>query len=180
MTTNDEKRYGPTAGRVTGWIGLLGCASVAIVLPFTGQDRTTVRFAVSMALAGVVIWAFVARPRITLTPTTLHLRNPLSSWWVPVGLVDEVVVRLTTRVTASGRTFDATAVGRPARSFARTMAKPWEAPDLVADLMVADVLAASASARAVGPVTGRIERHWAVPELGAIAILSLALLVLFL
>lgn len=179
MTTNEEKRYGPTTGLVTGWIGVVGCAAAAICLPFTGQDRTTFRFALVFALAGVVIWAFLARPRIVLTSTTLVLRNPLSSWSLPVGLIDEVIVGFATRVTAVGRTYDATAVSRPPRAFARPATKRWASPDLVVEIMVQDVLAAAKLARAAGPEAGTIQRHWAVPELSAIGVLSLALLVLF-
>lgn len=178
MTTSQEKRYGPTAGLITGWIGLVGCAGFAIYLPFTGQDRTTLRFAVATVLAGLVIWAFMVRPRVILTPTTLHLRNPLSTWSLPVGLVDDVLVGFTTRVTAAGRTLDATAVGRPTKAFARKATKAWGSPDQEPDIMVGDVLAAAKQARAAGEEPGTIQRHWAVPELAAIAILSLALLVL--
>lgn len=178
MRTDDARRYGPTGGLIIGWIGLVGCAVVAIVLPFTGQDRETLRFALAVALVGVVIWAFVVRPRIILTATTLELRNPLSAWSVPVDLVDKVEVDFTTRVTAMGRTLNATGVGRNPRGLTRTATPPWTSADRVVDIMVQDVLAAAAQARGADPAGGAIERHWAVPELAVIAVLSLAVLVL--
>ena len=179
MAAEDETRYGPTAGLTAGWIGVVLCAALAVGLPFTGQDRTTLRFAVGGALAAVVIWTFTIRPRIILAPGTLALRNPLSTWLVPVGLVDDVVVRVTTHVVVGERVFEGVAVGKTLRVLAGSKLV-WGNPDPVPDLLVQRVLAAAENARAAGTPTGEPERVWAVPVLVAAGVLGVALLALFL
>lgn len=175
---NEVRRYGPTSGLVTGWIGLAGCALLAVGMPFTGQDQTTLRVAVGAALAGVVIWMIMLRPNVILTSSLLELRNPLTTWQIPVGLVDAITVGVVARVEAAGRSYDAVAVGRPVRVVRRNAERPWGSSDMVADRLTEDVLHAAATARAVGQETGIVQRLWAVPELSAIGVLSLVLLVL--
>lgn len=180
MTTDDETRYGPTSGLVSGWIAVVLCAALAVVLPFAGQDRTTLRFAVGAALAALVIWAYTARPRIIMRPGTLVLRNPWSTWLVPVGLVDDVHVRLTTRVMVAGRSYEGVAVGKALRVLSGAKPRSWGTVDPVPDLLEERVLAAAESARAVGSPAGEVVRVWAVPELVVVAVLGVVELALVL
>lgn len=179
MTEIEEKRFGPTSGVVTGWIGIAGCAAVVVLLPFASNDRTAFRFVVGAALAAVFIWAFVARPRIILSPSRLRLRNALSTWEIPTALVDGITIGVVTRVEVAGRPYDGAAVGRPVRLFKRAGESRWSSPDLVPDLLIEEVELAAAAARAAGHAGGDVKRVWAVPELTAIGVLSLALLILF-
>ena len=74
-------------------VGLAAAALLAVGLPLYEQDRATIRFAVGAALVGVLVWAFILRPRIILrTDGTVLLRNVFSTWTVPLAGVETVAV----------------------------------------------------------------------------------------
>jgi hypothetical protein len=198
-----EQRYGPTSGAITGALGVVGCLVVAVGLPFAQHDVLTARWALGAGAGAVLIWSFMLRPRIIVHPETLELRNPLSSWLVPLAGVEAVQVRAVTRIrTVSGGTYDAVAVGRPIRSLtgrtprrsvlgvggfggrvdlapdpppASPRYRRTEGPDAIADLMTEQILAAAARAKDAGFADGPARRPWALPELVLMATMLLAL-----
>ncbi len=195
-----EQRYGPTSGNVSGVVGMLGCLVAAVWLPIAEHDLVATRWALGAGAGAVAIWAYMLRPRIIVQPETLVLRNPLSSWLVPLAGVRVVQVRVLTRITTTaGTTYDAVAVGRPIKSltgrkrttsfgvFGRSVsADPdpvsskfryarTDTPDGTADLMTEQVLAAADRAREAGRADGPVRRVWATPELVLISAMLIAL-----
>lgn len=195
-----EQRYGPTSGTVTGALGVLICLVVAVWLPIASHDLVATRWALGIGAGAVLIWAFMLRPRIVVQPEMLVLRNPLSSWLVPLACVEVVQVCLLTRIgTTGGATYDAVAVARPLRSltgrqrlqpsglFGRALSQDsgsespklryarTNTPDGIADLMTEQILAAAHGAREAGAAAGPVRRVWAIPELAVTATLLVGL-----
>lgn len=183
-----EQRYGPTSGTLSGWAGLVFCAAVVVALLLGGPDLVRVRWTIAVLAVGVAIWAVMLRPLIIVRAPVVELRNPFSSWLVPLATIDLVVVRVITRIEAGGRTYDAVAVGRRIRkmvsreqrdpiSESRTKRIDASTPETLADLMTGQILAAAENARRSGQDAGPAVRVWAVPELAVLAALVVALVV---
>lgn len=175
---DDDVRFGPTSGVVSGWLGVVLCAGVAVLALVSGADRGSFRIVLCAAAAGVLVWCFLLRPRIVVrAPAELVLRNAVSSWVLPLAAVQAVTVRAITKVEAGGRRYDALAVGRSMRPRRAGSAHPHDAVE-EADLVVQVLLAEADQARKLGTGTGSPRRVWAVPELTALAVLALAVLLL--
>lgn len=110
MAASASQSFGPTSGLFTGWFsGALFVVGGVIV----GLSGSIGWGALLLALA-LVLWCFLARPRIVLEAGSLELRNAFSSWVVPLAAIDDVSVRHTTVVTVDGSTYVGDAVGRSA------------------------------------------------------------------
>jgi hypothetical protein len=173
--TIKEQRYGPTTGTVTGWIGLTMCTT-AVVLTLLDPTTVRIRYALVYALLGVVVWAYILRPRVIIRePTALLLRNAFSTWEVPLAAVTSVGVKAIIRVRTGERAYDGIGVGRRVMKMVRgpqghlhgpTIKHPRvDSPEAVADLVVEQVLAASERARESGQPTNPALRRWAWLEL---------------
>lgn len=191
-----EQRYGPTSGTVSGYFGLVLCALV-IGLVVTGDlTAGAVRVIAAAAGAAVLIWAYMLRPRIILEAdgATLVLRNPLSSWRIPVASVRVVAVKAVTTVGTDDARYDAVAVGYPLRTLVRDsrQGRPRMDEPRVDDgsraegrhdeqsVMTEMVLAAAERARQVGAVAGPVQRIYAVAELALVGIATLTFVATYL
>lgn len=191
--TIPEQRYGPTTGGVTGWLGLVLCVGGIVPLlmdPTAGR----IRLALAIALAGVVVWSFMLRPRIIIRePATLLLRNPFSTWQVPLAAINRVQVKAITRVEVEDGGYNGVAVGRRVRAMVRGPVTKYgdglitpglrlgtpprrepkhpsaTSPEAIADLLTEQILAASDRARESGQPTGPVLRRWAWVELALLA-----------
>lgn len=185
-----QHRFPPTSGVVAGWIGVaLAVAGVTTAL-VSDPSRNGVRFALAAGAFGVLVWCNMLRPRVVIGPRVLELRNAYSSWHVPLRAVRRVAVRAITRVYTEERAFNAVAVGRPVRAMIRPQVRPGDVSDivasrdqldsdLVADFVTDQILIAADRARSEGQEPGAVTRTWAVPELGALALLLVGLFLSF-
>jgi hypothetical protein len=114
-----EPSFGPTSGTVSGWLGE-GLVVFVIGLMLV-EERTLdgLRVCVGAALAGVVLWTMLLRPRVVLRREALLLRNGYLDTLVPYGLVDTFTVRAVTNVWVGKKRYVGTAVGRSVRSMVR-------------------------------------------------------------
>jgi hypothetical protein len=175
-----------------------------VVILLDNRSLGAVRFALVVAICGVLIWCYLLRPRLVIGATELELRNPFSSWHVPLADVRRVAVRAITSVYTEERRYDGVAIGRPIRSLRRqppraatigfpglggrqlpdlgpqpTQPRPLDSLDAdgVADLVVEQVLVASDQAR-TRPHDGlTARRSWAWVELSALAALVAGVIV---
>ncbi|MFL6155781.1 MAG: hypothetical protein ACJ72D_06820 [Marmoricola sp.] len=199
-----EQRYGPTSGTLSGWAGLVLCALLVVAFSVSHFDAVSVRWILVVLAVAVLIWSMMLRPVIIVRGATVVLRNPFSSWLVPLAAIEVVAVRAVTRIEAGGQGYNAVAVGRRVRkmvgresagritdlgSSGGRLSTPPEpktnridasTPERLADLMTDQILAAADDARRSGQQPGPVERVWAWPELGALAALVTALVVLLL
>jgi hypothetical protein len=186
-TTSGKQAYGPTSGVVTGWIGLVGGIGLGVVVVVSDHDLVGVRWALALAALGVVLWAYLLRPRIILdhASSTLVLRNPLTTWRIPLATVRMVGVKTVTTVKTDDARYDAVAVGYPLRKVLRA-SRPGAGPSPRRErideqgVMVETVLAAADKARLEHPADVPAVRSYAVVELGLLGAAVLALAVTFL
>lgn len=114
-----EEKFSSPGNRLLGAIGIaLGAAAVlAMAVDGPGRSELVAIFAISFVAA--LFWAFLVRPQIRLTPTTLTLRNPLVSHRIPLQLVKAVEVRRYTIVSLTDSELTSTAMSRGIREIAR-------------------------------------------------------------
>jgi len=204
--TITEQKYGPTTGALTGWLGLVLCVG-GIVPLLTDPTAGRIRLAFAIALAGVVVWSFMLRPRIIIReqePSTLLLRNPFSTWQVPLAAINRVQIKAITRVEVEGAGYDGVAVGRRVKAMVRgpvvkhgdglltpglRLGTPPRrepkhpsatSPEAIADLLTEQILAASDRAKESGQPTEPVLRHWAWVELVLLAAGAVGLAVTYL
>lgn len=112
------EHFVPTAGRITGVLGLLLAATVLVV----GVVRPGGVIAPVMALAvlgGAVAWAAQLRPRVSVDAETLYLRNMVETIELPLAAVDELVVRQVLAVRVGEKRFVCPGLGRKLRKIVR-------------------------------------------------------------
>lgn len=201
-----EQRYGPTSGIATGVFGLVVVAVMLGAAAASGLSPGSVRTGLAAAALAILAWAFLLKPRIIVEEGghILVLRNPLVSHRIPLAAVKVVGVRTVTTVKTEEGRFDAVAVGYPLRKIVRGGAAraPRALPGLgipgpelpakpprtrephagegdIQELMTNRILAAAERARATGVEAGRVERRYAVVEIGLLVALAIGFLLTF-
>lgn len=203
------QRFGPTSGLITGTLGLLGCAVAMVAVLVDDVSTGSIRVALGIGTVGVLVWAYLLRPRIIVeSGGTLLLRNAFADWRVPLAGIKVVGVRAVTTVkTADGGRYEGVAVGRKIRSMVRGdrpspgggflrlggVLGPGAAPvpeppaprptrpteRALPDFVTEQVLNAAGRARDLGIPDGPAQRLYAVPELVAFGLFLAAFAVSF-
>lgn len=117
----NEEKFSSPGNKVLGFmgVGLGAIAIVAILANGPGRDEVVAIFVI--ALVVTLFWAFLLRPQIRLTPTTLTLRNALTTVTVPVHRVTAVEVRRYTVIGLDDSTrLTSTAMSRGIYQMARS------------------------------------------------------------
>lgn len=182
-------RFGPTSGVVTGWIGLSLAALVVVTSAVGARSADDVRMVLGAAAAGVLVWAYLLRPRVLLTERSVVLRNPLSQWEVPLASITGVRVRSVTRLEVTGRDREliGVGVGRHLRKMAgervreRSSTEP-AGPERPrhsdeADVMITRIESLIALAGGAADSGAQVRRRWAWPEIAALLVLVAGLVV---
>lgn len=167
MATSSSQSFGPTSGLVTGWFSgalfLVGGVFVAL--------NGSVGWGALLLALALLLWCFLARPRIVVDSGVLELRNAFSSWVVPLAAVDDVTVRHSTVVTVGDKTYVGDAVGRSALEVLGREGRSGVPDDVVA-VIEKEKSRARASRRS------EVRKVYAVPHLVALGVLLLVFLVL--
>ncbi|KAJ1684400.1 hypothetical protein LUZ63_020155 [Rhynchospora breviuscula] len=108
-----------TSGTVTGWLGLVLVAVGLYVVAVETSGLATVRGVLALLLVGVLVHAYLMRPRVSIADDDLVLVNPLSTVRVPLQRVRHVTVRSITKVTTQERAYSGIGVGRTMRQMVR-------------------------------------------------------------
>jgi hypothetical protein len=200
---DSDRLFRPTSGTAVGWTGVVLAAGGVVTALVGDHTLGGTRFALAAAIFGLLVHCFMLRPRLVIRRTDLELRNPFGSWHVPLAGVRSVVVRAVTRVYTDDRRYDGVAVGRPVRSMVRgkrgrqvsigvpglgasritedesatRVPRGQLDTDMVADFVVEQILFAADRARTAPGPAGTPTRSWAWPELTALAVLVVALVV---
>ena len=125
---SDESRedgldhFPPTGGRVHGVVGLVMAAGF---LGMWALDRDDVPdpLAAAALVGGVLFWAALLRPRVSVSRETLHLRNMLETVHLPLAAIDELVVGHVLMLRVGDKKFVSPAIGRKPREV-RRVARP--------------------------------------------------------
>jgi hypothetical protein len=197
MADDGIERFHPTSGRAAGVVGL---ALVAVLLAVAALDGAPVWMFGGLAVIGVLVWASMLRPRVQIADDRLELRNMFVDVDIPVGAIEQVAVRQVLAVRAGDRRFVSPAIGRTLRQVVRSGRRGeaagagGEERDLVAlatasypDYVEERIRLAAADHRKRLGVTRwsqeqqalalDVRREPARPELGALAVAALVLLV---
>ena len=115
-TTEPVERFKPTSGALHGYFGLAICAFGIGYVALAEQTLTGLRIALGLATFAVLVWISTLRPRATLYPEHLLLKNSLVDVRIPLRLVQDIVVTRTLNVWAGGKRYVCIGIGKPLRS----------------------------------------------------------------
>jgi hypothetical protein len=109
------ERFRPTSGRFLGWSSMLVALLLIGYVAVTSPSLDGLRVVLGLSFAAALVWATQLRPRATLYPATLELRNSFRDATVPLARIDEVTVRRTLNVWAAGERYVCIGIGTPLR-----------------------------------------------------------------
>lgn len=172
-------RFGPTNGGILGWVGVVLAVVVAVFVAVTDPSLIGLRVVLGLAVMALLIWVALLRPRAIAHRDTLVLRNMLFDTIIPLAVIDRVVVSHSLVVWVDEERHSCPGIGRSTRSMMRAQAgKGPTASDDYPDFVESTIEDLARSARRDrGGEDGRVRRAWAVPELVALGLLSVAVLV---
>lgn len=188
MADEVVENFRPTSGRITGAIALaLVTAIVLIGLLDQEQGFPPVVMWVSLVI-GVIVWAAMLRPRLWVTTSDVVLRNMFSTVRVPLVAVEQIAVRQVVALRAGDRRYVSPAIGKSWRQTLRASKEPKPGATQSYPAFVEGRLhQLTEEARAKAGVTllsdeqvalaDGVRRTWAWPELGALAVAVIGLLV---
>lgn len=201
MSDEQPERFAPTSGRVMGVVGLLLAAGVA-GLGLVDRDSGVADWVIALAaFGGVLIWAAVLRPRVSLVGDDLELRNMLQTDLIPLAAIEELAVRQVLAVRAGDRRFLSPALGKTRRQLrgrpafgsgavaGRLRSKPGDSATTVefADFVeqrIRQRMEDARAARGIRPgsaeqvaLASEVRRQPAWPEIVALSVLAVAVVV---
>jgi hypothetical protein len=109
------ERFKPTGGMLIGWLSLAVAIVLLVLVPVSEPNLTGVRVVLVVALIALVVWMALLRPRATVYPRTLVLRNMVSDTHLPLAGIDAVLVRTTLNVWVEEERYVCIGIGRPTR-----------------------------------------------------------------
>jgi hypothetical protein len=112
------EHFAPTGGRIVGVLGLVMAAGL-VGLWALDRDGVPAPVAAAALVGGVLVWASLLRPRVSVSRDTLFLRNMLETVHVPLAAIDELVVRQILVARVGDKKFVSPAVGRKLRKVMR-------------------------------------------------------------
>lgn len=121
--TAEIQRFRPNNGRVIGWLGLVLCVAVAVVLVMSEPLSVAVPGVLGCAFVGFLVWMAMLRPSIAAHRTELEMRTMFESVRVPLASIDTVVVRRYVLIRSGGRRYICPAISRPLRKTVRAEMK---------------------------------------------------------
>lgn len=170
------EKFTPATSRIGGVLGLLLVVAIAVVSVVDAGGDVPPWLLAGCALVGVAIWAFMIRPDARAEGGELVLRGPVDTRWVPLGAIEDVAVGAMLAVTAEGRTYTNASVGRSFRQSRRDPGADLAARSHGAHVE-ARIDALATGARVNAPTAGAVRREWALPEIVALVVTGLALVV---
>lgn len=192
MGDEQVERFTVWSSNIVGVIGLVAVA-VIVLLGVTGAggDYHPAVYAVC-GLIGVVIWVVIIRPEVAIAGDRLVLRNPLNKVGIPLAAIEQIAVRRWVAVRVGDRTLTNAGISRSRRQGAR-------------DDQRKDVTGIEIAALSYGAIVERriqrqaeeardrqgiklhsdeqlalaadVRKTWAWPEIAALAVLSVAVVV---
>ena len=115
MSDQQPERFAPTSGRVMGVVGIL-LTGTLVGFGLLDRDAGFADWAIALAaLAGVLTWATMLRPRVSLVGDHLELRTMLETALLPLAAIENMVVRQFLVVRVGEKRFVCTALGKTRR-----------------------------------------------------------------
>ncbi len=118
--SEEAQTFRATNGRVTGVIGLVLAATVAVLFIASADPSAAVPGVLACAFAAVLVWAALLRPRVSATARELRLRTFAEDVTIPLASIDTVTVRRYLLVRAGGVKYICPAISRSLRKTVRS------------------------------------------------------------
>jgi hypothetical protein len=122
-TTDDVQTFTATTGRVTGVLGLVTAAFIAVMFVLSAPAHVAVPGVIACAFAAVLLWGAMIRPGVAVVADDLRLRNVFDTVTIPLAGIDTVMVRRYLVVRAGGTKHVCPAIGRSLRKTVRSEMK---------------------------------------------------------
>jgi hypothetical protein len=174
------EKFPPTSGRVPGTIAVLLCAALAAYAVFDGAGGFGAPVAWGAAFAGILSYAALLRPGVRVESDSLVLRNMLDTNVVPLAAIDEVAVRQVLAIRVDEKRYVSPAIGTSFFRVIRPKVSHNGMPELTYPDYVRDRilhLADGARRRTPAPDRPPATRTWAWPEIAALLVTALGLVV---
>jgi hypothetical protein len=107
--------FRPTSGRAMGFLGLALVLTLLVTAAWPGDQGFAPYVVWGLVFAAVLAWSAMLRPRLWATAADLVLRNMVSTTYVPLAAIEQVVVRQYCAVLAGEKRYTNPAVGRSLR-----------------------------------------------------------------
>ncbi len=176
------QRFHATNGRVSGYVGLAAAAIILVlaVRSWSGEHAPVV--AIAAVLGGVLVWVALLRPALWATRDHLVMRNMLHTDHLPLGAITKVVVGQVLAVSVDGKRYASPVVAYTARQTLRSRRARDKTPETAATsypIFVEErITQLAAEHRELhGATDERVRRTWAWPEIAAVLVLVVALVV---
>src|SRR5688572_13270649 len=114
---DDELRFRPTSGLVMGSLAVI-CALVVAGIAVADPDAIPAEVVAGAVLIGVLGWATMLWPRLSVTSDDLVLRNVVETVRLPLAAIEALAVRQVLAVRAGDKRYVSTALGK---SWRKTM-----------------------------------------------------------
>lgn len=191
--TEEPERFTPTSGRWTGGAALVLALGLVVLAVLGGAGSHALSVALGGCFLAALAWVVLLRPRVSLTSSTLELRNMLDTIHVPLAAIEGLVIRQVTAVRVGEKRYVCSALGRSLRSMvkgdrrARSLMPGNQppAPSYV-DFVESRIQARMDDARAQlgirrgsseqAALAAQVRRRPAIPEIAALAITGVAFL----
>jgi len=109
--SDDEIRFRPTGGRIMGSLALI--AALAVVAIAVGDPGVVPASVVAGAvLIGVLGWASMLWPRVSVTAEDLVLRTMVEHQRLPLAAIEDLAVRQVLAVRVGDKRYVSTAIGK--------------------------------------------------------------------
>ena len=86
------ERFKPTSGHLFGYFGIALCVFALGYVVLFVHDMTGLRVGLGAVFFGVLVWTTQVRPRATVYPQDVVLKNSVRDAHVPLARVDEVAI----------------------------------------------------------------------------------------
>lgn len=110
----DEIRFQPTSGRVMGGLAVLGALGV-VVIALTDTDVVPAPLVSGAVLFGVLAWASMLWPAVSVTSEHLVLRTMVEHQRLPLAAIENVAVGQVLAVRVGDKRYVSSAIGKPFR-----------------------------------------------------------------
>ena len=192
MGDEQVERFTVWSSRIVGVIGLVAVA-VIVLLGVTGAggDYHPAAYAVC-GLIGVVIWVAILRPEVAIAGDRLVLRNPLNKVGIPLAAIEQIAVRRWLAVRVGDRTLTNAGISRSRRQGVRDDERRDVTGIEIAALSYGAIVERRIQRQAQEArdrqgiknyseeqlaLAADVRRTWAWPEIAALAVLSVAVVV---
>jgi len=187
-----DERFTVWSSRIVGVLGLVALAGFALLgVTGVGGDFHPAAYAVC-GLIGVLVWVAVLRPAVAIEGDRLVLRNPLSTTRIPLAAIEQVAIRRWLAVLVGDRRYTNAGISRTRRQGVRDDQRGDVTGMEISALSYGAIVERRIQKRAEDARTSRgiklysdeqgtlaadVRREWAWPEIAALALLAVAVVV---